>query len=97
MIPVSLKAKCIGVMKHDPHDKKAGDAQLYCVSLKFEKTPEVQQANQINLVTAYGAEFRLDAEYSVDISFLGVPEGVFPAATGPASETLTSAGKKGKK
>lgn len=93
MIPVSLKATCIGVMKHDPANKAATDPQLYCVSLKFEKTPETPQAAQINLITVYGGEFIQDAKYSVDIAFDSMPEvpAPFPVASVPESP------KKGKK
>lgn len=85
MIPVSLKAKCIGVMKHNPADRKATDPQLYAVSLKFEKTPETPLASQINLVTALGGEFILDALYTVDISFDSVPDVSAPAKSAPVA------------
>jgi len=91
MIPVSLVAKCVGVMKHDPADRKETDPQLYCVSLKFEKTPETPSATQINLITAFGVEFKLDAEYAVDISFLNVP-----AATTIRLAPPVSVGRKSK-
>lgn len=91
MIPVSLKAKCIGVMKHDPAGRAASAPQLYCVSLKFEKTDETPVAAQINLVTVYGGEFKPDAIYSVDISFDQ------PAPTSaPAPKSVPAATTKGK-
>lgn len=92
MIPVSLKAKCLGVMKHNPADKKATDPQLYAVSLKIEKTPETPIASQINLVTALGGEFKQDALYTVDISFDSMPDALAPVAEG--APKVAAKGKK---
>lgn len=92
MIPVTLKAKCVGVMKHDPANKQPTDPQLWCVSLKFEKTPETPSATQVNLITALGGEFKPDALYTVDISFDSIPEVRAPQVAAVAAD----APKKGK-